>query len=103
MAVSLVFRKDFPIIQLIEHLFSFTAAESCGKMFSLSPWLNTRQRNVLDEPLMAMKKVNKVLLKDLLTTMESGSLCALGGGLPLPINNALEYFFDELQDYFSEA
>jgi NADH-quinone oxidoreductase subunit F len=32
--------------------------------------------------------------------MEVGSLCALGGGLPLPIKNALKYFEDELSTYF---
>jgi NADH-quinone oxidoreductase subunit F len=32
--------------------------------------------------------------------MEVGSLCALGGGLPLPVKNALKYFPDELSAYF---
>jgi NADH-quinone oxidoreductase subunit F len=32
--------------------------------------------------------------------MEIGSFCALGGGLPLPIKNAMQYFNDELQTYF---
>ena len=37
-------------------------------------------------------KLDRVLLDDLLETMEKGSLCALGGGVPLPVKNALEYF-----------
>jgi NADH:ubiquinone oxidoreductase subunit F (NADH-binding) len=45
-------------------------------------------------------KIDKKLFADLLQTMEIGSLCALGGGLPLPIKNALQYFNDELQSYF---
>jgi NADH-quinone oxidoreductase subunit F len=35
--------------------------------------------------------------------MQATSLCALGGGVPLPIQNALEYFKEELQPFFSEA
>ncbi len=37
---------------------------------------------------------------DLLETLEIGSLCMLGGGLPLPVKNALHYFGDELKVYF---
>ena len=39
-------------------------------------------------------------MDDLLETMEVGSLCALGGGLPLGIKNALQYFDEELKAYF---
>jgi len=39
----------------------------------------------------------------LLDTLEQGSLCALGGGLPLPVKNALMYFEDELKEYFKES
>lgn len=45
--------------------------------------------------------LDKKLLDDLLETMEIGSLCALGGGLPLPIKNALHYFSEELSPYFA--
>ena len=40
---------------------------------------------------------------DLLETLEIGSLCALGGGLPLPVKNALQYFNQELSTYFKNA
>jgi NADH-quinone oxidoreductase subunit F len=33
--------------------------------------------------------------------METGSLCALGGGLPLPVKNALKYFPEELEAFFT--
>ena len=46
------------------------------------------------------KSINRELLDDLLDTMEQGSLCALGGGLTLPVRNTLQYFADELQEYF---
>ena len=41
-------------------------------------------------------------MNDLLETMEIGSLCALGGGLPLPIKNAMKYFEAELEEYFEK-
>jgi len=34
--------------------------------------------------------------------MELTSLCALGGGVPLPIKNALQHFDAELRPYFAE-
>ena len=46
-------------------------------------------------------KIDRTLFDDLLHTLEIGSLCAHGGGLPLPIRNALQYFDEELKDYFS--
>ena len=45
-------------------------------------------------------KIDRQLFDDLIETLEIGSLCALGGGIPLPIKNALEYFDDELKSYF---
>jgi NADH-quinone oxidoreductase subunit F len=44
-------------------------------------------------------KIERQLMDDLLETMEDGSLCALGGGLPLGIKNALQYFEEELKEY----
>ena len=40
--------------------------------------------------------IDPELLTDLLDTMQHGSLCALGGGVPLPIRNILEYFPQEI-------
>jgi len=45
-------------------------------------------------------KIDRDLLNDLLDTMELTSLCALGGGVPLPIKNALQHFDGELGAYF---
>jgi NADH-quinone oxidoreductase subunit F len=88
---------DFPILDYLAHLFEFTANESCGKCF---PCRLGSVRGF--EMLVAAKNgksINRELLEDLLETMELGSLCALGGGLPLPIRNALAYFRDELEQY----
>jgi NADH-quinone oxidoreductase subunit F len=43
------------------------------------------------------QKFSEELIHDLLETMEAGSLCALGGGLPLPIKNLLEHCADEFK------
>jgi NADH-quinone oxidoreductase subunit F len=45
-------------------------------------------------------RIDPTLLDDLLHTLQVGSLCALGGGVPLPIRNALQYFSDELKPHF---
>ena len=46
-------------------------------------------------------KIDRKLFADLLTTLEQGSLCAHGGGIPLPVRNALQYFDNELRQYFN--
>lgn len=89
---------DFPLVKYIEHLFQFTAHESCGKCFPCRLG-STRGFELFQKAQNENYKIDKTLLNDLLNTMEKGSLCALGGGLPLPIKNALTYFEEELSSY----
>lgn len=91
--------KDYPLVKYIEHLFQFTAHESCGKCFPCRLG-STRGYELLNKAQTEDYKIDRELFTDLITTMEIGSLCALGGGLPLPIRNALQYFNDELSPYF---
>jgi NADH-quinone oxidoreductase subunit F len=91
--------QDYPIIKYIEHLFQFTAHESCGKCFPCRLG-STRGYELVNKALTSDYKIDRELFNDLITTMEIGSLCALGGGLPLPIRNALQYFNEELKEYF---
>jgi NADH-quinone oxidoreductase subunit F len=91
--------EDFPLIQYLEHLFQFTAHESCGKCFPCRLG-STRGYELLHGARTADKPVDMELFRDLIETLEVGSLCALGGGLPLPIKNALHYFKAELTPYF---
>ncbi|HJW30314.1 MAG TPA: NADH-ubiquinone oxidoreductase-F iron-sulfur binding region domain-containing protein, partial [Saprospiraceae bacterium] len=91
--------EHFPIIQYMEHLFRFTAHESCGKCFPCRIG-STRGYEMLEKAQQGNYKMDLTLMNDLLETLETGSLCALGGGLPLPIKNALKYFHDELTPYF---
>jgi NADH-quinone oxidoreductase subunit F len=94
--------QSFPIAEYIQHLFAFTKAESCGKCFPCRLGA-TRGKEMFDNALSNKHKLNRALLDDLLDTMQQGSLCALGGGLPLPIKNALQYFASELNPFFDNA
>jgi NADH-quinone oxidoreductase subunit F len=91
--------EDFPIIKYLEHLFQFTAHESCGKCFPCRIG-STRGYEMLKQAQETDYKIDRNLLDDLVETLEIGSLCALGGGLPLPVKNALQYFKEELKPYF---
>ncbi|HCM60681.1 MAG TPA: formate dehydrogenase [Bacteroidales bacterium] len=91
---------DFPIIKLLEHLFEFTKKESCGKCFPCRLG-SARGLELLSGAAGKGEKIDRELFDDLLETMQLGSLCALGGGLPLPVKNALQYFSDELKEYFT--
>lgn len=91
--------ETFPLIQYLQHLFEFTAVESCGKCFPCRLG-SKRGSEMLEKSITSDFKIDKELFTDLLDTLEFGSLCALGGGLPLPIRNAMEYFEEELSEYF---
>ena len=70
----------------------------CSKLFTLI----TSKPNVdINKAQHENYKLDRELVDDLLETMQIGSLCALGGGLPLPIKNALHYFNEELKEYFN--
>jgi len=91
--------SGFPMIQLLEHLFEFTRKESCGKCFPCRLG-SVRGQELLAGAAAKKGRIDRQLFDDLLETMQVGSLCALGGGLPLPVRNALQYFSDELDEYF---
>lgn len=90
--------EKFPMIEYLEHLFEFTADESCGKCFPCSIG-SVRGKEMIANSRNG-QKMDRQLMDDLLETLEIGSLCALGGGLPLGIKNALQYFEKELKNYF---
>jgi NADH-quinone oxidoreductase subunit F len=93
--------EDFPMMKFIEHLFDFAAYESCGKCFPCR--LGTKRGQEMSEKALTSDyKIDMDLFTDLLTTLEKGSLCAHGGGIPLPVRNALQYFEDELSPYFTK-
>ena len=91
--------QSFPMIQFLEHLLEFTADESCGKCYPCRIGSH-RGFEMLKKAQHENYKIDRQLFDDLIETLEIGSLCALGGGIPLPIKNALQYFNDELKTYF---
>ena len=88
--------KSFSAVEYAKHLFAFTAHESCGKCFPCRLG-STRGKEMLGLAIDNNQKFSEELIHDLLETMEAGSLCALGGGLPLPIKNLLEHCADEFK------
>ena len=93
-------REDMPMMKFIEHLFDFASYESCGKCFPCR--LGTKRgQEMATKSLNSDYKIDRELFSDLLTTLEEGSLCAHGGGIPLPVRNALQYFDTELKQYFN--
>ena len=91
--------EDFPLIKYLEHIFDFAAYESCGKCFPCRLG-TTRAYELLNKAQTESYKIPRALFDDLLDTLQQGSLCAHGGGIPLPARNALQYFKEELSVYF---
>lgn len=90
---------DFPMVKFLEHLLAFTADESCGKCYPCRIGSH-RGYELLKKAQNEAYKIDRQLFDDLIETLEIGSLCALGGGIPLPVKNALLYFDGELKRYF---
>ena len=92
--------SDFSMMKYIEHLFDFASYESCGKCFPCR--LGTKRGHELaSKAINENYKIDRELFNDLLTTLQQGSLCAHGGGIPLPVKNALQYFDKELKPFFN--
>lgn len=80
-----VLDKTVRIRDLAEHLFEFARAESCG---TCAPCRigTARLRDMPD----------RGRLERLLDTLEMGSLCGFGQGVPRPLRDLLEHFGDEV-------
>jgi NADH:ubiquinone oxidoreductase subunit F (NADH-binding)/NADH:ubiquinone oxidoreductase subunit E len=76
---------------LARHLLQFGAHESCGKCFPCRIGLQ-RAFEMVDRP----GDLDRDRLEALLETLELGSLCAHGGGMPAPIRSLIAHFPEEL-------
>ncbi|MGH2944632.1 MAG: complex I 51 kDa subunit family protein, partial [Solirubrobacteraceae bacterium] len=76
---------------LARHLLHFGAAESCGKCFPCRIGLRRGY-----EMFSNCSPVDRAKLEALLETLELGSLCAHGSGMPAPIRSLLAHFPEEL-------
>jgi NADH:ubiquinone oxidoreductase subunit F (NADH-binding)/NADH:ubiquinone oxidoreductase subunit E len=77
--------------EVARHLLRFGAHESCGKCFPCRIGLQRAHAMFAGDEL-----VERERLEALLETLELGSLCAHGGGMPAPIRSLLRWFPDEL-------
>lgn len=90
--------QTFPMIDFMHHLFEYMAEESCGKCVPCR--IGTEKGTVMLKN-SKNETINIEVFESLLSILEEGSLCALGGGLPLPIRNIMSQFQVELADYFT--
>ncbi|MFL5817443.1 MAG: NAD(P)H-dependent oxidoreductase subunit E [Conexibacter sp.] len=87
----LAFDDQTSMREVARHLLRFGAHESCGKCFPCRIGLQRAHAMFAGEEL-----VERERLEALLETLELGSLCAHGGGMPAPIRSLLTWFPDEL-------
>jgi formate dehydrogenase iron-sulfur subunit len=87
----LAFDDETDMRTVARHLLHFGAAESCGKCFPCRIGLQRAHAMFAGEA-----AVERARLEELLETLELGSLCAHGGGMPAPIRSLLAHFPDEL-------
>jgi NADH:ubiquinone oxidoreductase subunit F (NADH-binding)/NADH:ubiquinone oxidoreductase subunit E len=87
----LAFDDRTDVRALARHLLEFGAHESCGKCFPCRIGLQ-RAFEMVDRP----GDVDRERLEALLETLELGSLCAHGGGMPAPIRSLIAHFPEEL-------
>jgi NADH:ubiquinone oxidoreductase subunit F (NADH-binding)/NADH:ubiquinone oxidoreductase subunit E len=77
--------------EVARHLLHFGAHESCGKCFPCRIGLKRAHEMFVSET-----PVDRARLETLLETLELGSLCAHGSGMPAPIRSLLTHFSQEL-------
>jgi len=89
-----VFDDSVDMAAQARYAMEFCAIESCGKCTPCRIG-STRGVEVIDRIVAGNRtecERNEILLRDLCQTMLDGSLCALGGMVPLPVLSALDHF-----------
>jgi formate dehydrogenase iron-sulfur subunit len=90
------FDDSVDLAEQAQFAMQFCAHESCGKC---TPCRIGAVRGVeVIERIRRGERAdeNVALLQDLCETMETGSLCALGGLTPMPVRSILEHFMEDL-------
>ena len=99
-----VYTQDDDLVEICRGLMEFCAIESCGKCFPCRIG-SVRGTELFDQmmdqttPGAGVTDSRLSLLGELCETMKYGSLCALGGMIPAPIESLLKYFPEELERY----
>lgn len=87
-----VFDEDADLAGMARFAMEFCAEESCGKCTPCRIG-STRAQEVMDKIQAGQDVENNLsLLEDLCDTMESASLCALGGMAPYPVKSIIRHF-----------
>ncbi|MSP94586.1 MAG: formate dehydrogenase, partial [Alphaproteobacteria bacterium] len=87
-----VFDDTVDLAKQARFAFEFCAIESCGKCTPCRIG-STRGAETVDKIIRGEKVVRNLdLVRDLCETMRDGSLCALGGLIPMPVMSAIEHF-----------
>jgi formate dehydrogenase iron-sulfur subunit len=98
-----VYSQEDDLIEIGRALMHFCAVESCGKCFPCRIGA-VRGTELFDQMLAGgVTEPRMALLKELCDTMEIGSLCALGGMIPIPIRNLVQFFPEEFERYRQPA
>ncbi|MCB9595065.1 MAG: NAD(P)H-dependent oxidoreductase subunit E [Sandaracinaceae bacterium] len=98
-----VYDEDVDLVRIGRGLMKFCAVESCGKCFPCRIG-SVRATEVFDKILAGRGTQADIdLLGEVNETMLLGSLCALGGGIPIPIKNLLTFFVSEFEAYVPGA
>jgi len=96
-----VFDDSVDMLGQARFAMEFCAIESCGKCTPCrigsvrGTEIIDKLRNELTED--RQNPANLELLEDLCETMDTGSLCAMGGLTPMPVRSVIKYFLDEGQ------
>lgn len=98
-----VYPDDVDLVAIGRGLMRFCAVESCGKCFPCRIG-SVRGTEIFDKILAGRgTQADLDLLAELDETMRWGSLCALGGAIPIPIDNLLDWFIDDFRAYVPDA
>ena len=96
------------MLQMARFAMEFCAAESCGKCTPCRIG-SVRGVETIDRIIAGNNvSANLTLLNDLCDTMTKGSLCAMGGLTPMPVQSALRHWPEDfsprdLEDFHQEA
>ncbi len=94
-----VYSQADDLIKIGRWLMEFCAIESCGKCFPCRIG-SVRGTELFDQMMESGATPERLsLMAELCETMEYGSLCALGGAIPTPIQCLMEYFPEEFDRY----
>jgi formate dehydrogenase iron-sulfur subunit len=98
-----VFDDTVEMARMARFAMEFCAAESCGKCtpcrIGSVRGVETIDRIIAGDDIHA----NLVLLNDLCDTMTKGSLCAMGGLTPMPVQSALRHWPEDFEKIPQEA